>query len=139
MTTLNSRLQLAMLNRKKARNALEKGFTLVELLIVVIIIGVLSGVALPAFLGQSNKAKDSAAKAYVAGVEKECQVALATTGAVPASAAAIETTGGSGVTAQSPGATTLCTSITAKGNYTGSSAVTSTVTLAGGTSRTGAW
>ena len=39
MTTLNSRLQLAMLNRKKGRNLLEKGFTLVELMIVIVIVG----------------------------------------------------------------------------------------------------
>merc|ERR1712176_1605523 len=57
MTTLNSRLQLAMLNRKKARNLLRKGFTLVELMIVVVIVGILSGVALPSFLGQASKAK----------------------------------------------------------------------------------
>ena len=45
MTTLNSRLQLAILNRKKSRNALEKGFTLVELMIVIVIVGILSAVA----------------------------------------------------------------------------------------------
>ena len=41
MTTLNSQLQLAFLNRKKGRNLLEKGFTLVELMIVIVIVGVL--------------------------------------------------------------------------------------------------
>ena len=39
MTTLNSQLQLAFLNRKKGRNLLEKGFTLVELMIVIVIVG----------------------------------------------------------------------------------------------------
>ena len=57
MKTLNSRLQLALLNRQKSRSALEKGFTLVELMVVIIIVGVLSAVALPNFLDQTNKAK----------------------------------------------------------------------------------
>ena len=57
MTTLNSRLQLAMLNRKKSKNLLQKGFTLVELMIVIVIVGVLSAVALPNFLSQTDKAK----------------------------------------------------------------------------------
>ena len=62
MTTLNSRLQLALLNRKKGRNLLEKGFTLVELMIVIVIVGILSSVALPNFLSQSDKAKLTEAK-----------------------------------------------------------------------------
>lgn len=57
MTTLNSRIQLAMLNRKKSKNILQKGFTLVELMIVIVIVGILSAVALPNFLNQTAKAK----------------------------------------------------------------------------------
>ena len=80
MTTLNSRLQLAMLNRKKARNALEKGFTLVELMIVIVIVGILSAVALPNFLSQTSKAKATEAKTLASAALKEAQVAWTETG-----------------------------------------------------------
>jgi type IV pilus assembly protein PilA len=52
----------------------KKGFTLIELLVVIIIIGILAAIALPSFLNQSAKARQSEAKSYI-GVMNRTQQA----------------------------------------------------------------
>ena len=71
--------------RQNRKRPLAAGFTLVELLIAVVIIGVLSGVAMPAFLGQQNKAKINAANVQARGLMSYCLAHFIDNGKMPGS------------------------------------------------------
>jgi len=51
-----------VLKRLRERAERESGFTMVELLVVMLILGVLAAIAIPAFLNQRGKANDASAK-----------------------------------------------------------------------------
>ena len=92
MTSLNSRLQLALLNSKKSHTLIGKGFTLVELMIVIVIVAILSAVALPNFLKQTDKAKATEGKTSIAAILKQAQAGYIEDGAAPKTAIADMTT-----------------------------------------------
>jgi len=77
VASLKPQTRKALLQRlSSSKSIYQQGFTLIEILVVVIIIAILSAIALPAFLNQANKAKVSSAKTLSAAAARECQVAL---------------------------------------------------------------
>ncbi len=57
---------------KKFRN--QKGFTLVELIVVIVIIGILAAIAVPKFQDLSNSAKAAACKQNQAAIESAAAI-----------------------------------------------------------------
>jgi prepilin-type N-terminal cleavage/methylation domain-containing protein len=65
------KLLFHMLTNRDRKN--DRGFTLIELLVVIIIIGILAAIALPSFLNQANKARQSEAQTYIGAMNRAQQ------------------------------------------------------------------
>lgn len=52
----------------------QNGFTIVELLIVVVVIGILAAIVVVAYNGITNSAKESAVQSDLAGVGKKLEM-----------------------------------------------------------------
>ena len=63
---------------KRSKKSVKNGFTLIELMVVVAIVGVLSAVGIPQLLNAQEKAKDAAAKAEVVNAAKTCSIDILT-------------------------------------------------------------
>jgi type IV pilus assembly protein PilA len=75
---MNTKLKSILAQRLAKKSKKQNGFTLIELMVVVAIVGVLTAVGLPQLTKAQDNAKDSAAEATLTNAAKECSLDLIT-------------------------------------------------------------
>jgi type IV pilus assembly protein PilA len=68
------------MNSSPTQRREDKGFTLIELMVVVLIIAILLAIAIPTFLGAQNKAKDRSAQSSARNALTNAKTIFADTG-----------------------------------------------------------
>ena len=114
MTSLQNRL-IQRIAAKKGKKM--NGFTLVELMVVIVIVGILSAVALPQLNAAQDRAKDSVARQEAVAAAKECSIYTLAGGTIPDGSQYIDVTIGTDCadvvsTSESSDATTYTVTLT---------------------------
>ena len=93
MTSLQAKLTQNLASRlSKKPGVFQRGFTLVELLVVVVIVGILSAVALPQFLTQTKKAAATEGTQQASSIAKQAAAYYLENGAIASDKAHTECT-----------------------------------------------
>ena len=102
---------MARRNTEAHEEGTESGFTLIELMVVLLIMAILLAIAIPTFLGVKGGAQDRAAQSNLTNALTSAKAVYSGTGSYPATASFIST-----MSTQEPELTFQTASVSASGN-----------------------